>query len=57
VLSCGLYLHPHGVETRCGYRDEADLLMSMVLPDDDAARAMAEEWRQHSLSVGFSEVN
>ena len=22
VLSCGLYLHPHGIEARCGYRDE-----------------------------------
>jgi hypothetical protein len=22
VLSCALYLHPHGIETRCGYQSE-----------------------------------
>jgi hypothetical protein len=30
VLSCGLYLHPLGIEVRCGFGNEEDLLMSQV---------------------------
>jgi hypothetical protein len=28
VLSCGLYLNPHGIEARSGYGNEDNLLMS-----------------------------
>jgi hypothetical protein len=34
VLSCGLYLHPHGIEARCGFDDE-------VKPVDVARRENA----------------
>jgi hypothetical protein len=56
VLSCALYLHPHGIESRCGYRDEADLLMSVVEKTPDAAKAIAEEWKQSAIEKGFLAV-
>jgi hypothetical protein len=52
VLSCGLYLHPHGIEARCGYGNEDDLLMSQVERTPDAARARADEWLATALSKG-----
>ena len=33
-----LYLHPHGIEARCGYGNEEDLLMSQVERTPDAAQ-------------------
>jgi hypothetical protein len=56
VLSCGLYLHPHGIEARCGYGNEEDLLMSQVERTPDAARARADEWKQTALARGFEEI-
>jgi hypothetical protein len=50
VLSCALYLHPHGIEARCGYRNEDDLLMSQVERTPEAAKARADEWL--ALGVG-----
>ena len=55
ILSCGLYLRPHGIEVRCGYDDERNLLMSQVEKTPDAARARADEWKALSLEKGFSE--
>jgi hypothetical protein len=57
VLSCGLYLHPCGIEARCGYGNEEDLLMSQVERTPDAARARADEWRQTALEKGFQELS
>ena len=34
----GLYLHPHGIEARCGYGNEEDLLISQVERSPDAAQ-------------------
>jgi hypothetical protein len=56
VMSCGLYLHPHGIEARCGYHDEADLLMSQVERTPDAAKARADEWKQTAIAKGFEEL-
>jgi hypothetical protein len=55
VLSCGLYLHPYGIEARCSYGEE-DLLMSHVERTPDAARARASEWFATALSRGFEEI-
>ena len=55
VLSCGLYLHPHGIEARCGYANEDDLLMSQVERTPDAAKARADEWLATAVSRGFEE--
>jgi len=55
-MSCGLYLHPLGIEARCGYRDEDDLLMSQVTKMPDEAKAIAQEWRQGAIEKGFTEV-
>jgi hypothetical protein len=56
VLSCGLYLHPHGIEARCGYDNEANLLWSQVTKLPDEARARAEEWKAFAIEKGFTEV-
>jgi ribosomal protein L32 len=56
VLSCGLYLHPHGIEARCGYGNEQNLLMSQLEPTPHAARAKAEEWKQAAIAKGFEEI-
>ena len=56
VLSCSLYLHPFGIEARCGYNDEEELLMSHVERTPDAARARADEWRRTALARGFEEI-
>lgn len=56
VLSCATYLHPHGIKARCGYSNEAELLMSQVERTPDAARARAEEWKQTVLRKGFEEL-
>jgi hypothetical protein len=47
-------LHPLGIEARCGYLDEENLLMSQVEPD--AARARAGEWLAVALGKGFEEI-
>jgi len=56
VLSCGLYLHPYGVEARCGYGNEDDLLISQVERTPDAAKARANEWLATAVSKGFELV-
>lgn len=56
VLSCGLYLHPYGIEARCGYGNEDNLLMSQVERTPDAARARADEWLANALSRGFERL-
>jgi hypothetical protein len=48
-----LYLHPHGIEVRCGYGNEDHLLMSQVARTPEAAKARAEEWLAAALSRGF----
>lgn len=50
VLSCGLYLHPHGFEVRCGYGNEEDLLMSHVERTPETAKARGEEWPRAAVS-------
>ena len=57
VLSCTLYLHPHGIEARCGYRDEVDLLMSQVRKTPDEAKVIAAVWKQAAIEKGFEEVS
>ena len=49
-------LHPHGIEARCGYGNEEDLLMSQVERTPDTARARADEWKQTALAKGFQEL-
>ena len=56
VLSCGLYLHPHGIEARCGCGNDDNLLMSHVERTPDAARARANEWLASALERGFEEI-
>ena len=56
VLSCGLYLHPLGIEARCGYANEESLLMSQVEKTPDAARARADEWKQTAIDKGFFDL-
>jgi hypothetical protein len=56
VLSCGLYLHPLGIEARCGYDNEENLLMSQVLKTPDAARALATEWKVTVVEQGYEEI-
>ena len=53
MLSCGLYLHPYGIEARCSYGNEEDLLMSHVERTPDAARARASKWFATALSRGL----
>jgi hypothetical protein len=57
VLSCALYLHPHGIEVRCGYGNEDHLLMSQVERTPEAAKARADEWLAAALSRGFQIVD
>ncbi|HEY1307710.1 MAG TPA: hypothetical protein VGF24_29365 [Vicinamibacterales bacterium] len=54
VLSCGLYLHPYGIEARCGYGSEDNFLMSQVERTPQAARERADEWLATALSRGFA---
>ena len=56
MLSCALYLHPGGIEARCGYGNEDDLLMSQVERTPQAAKARADEWLATALSRGFQLV-
>jgi hypothetical protein len=56
VLSCALYLHPHGIEARCGYSNEDDLLMSQVERTPEAAKARADEWLANARSRGFEVI-
>lgn len=56
ALSCGLYAHPRGVEARCGYRDEDDLLYSRLEPDIDVARRRAAQWLEAVKGKGSREV-
>jgi hypothetical protein len=57
VLSCGLYSHPIGVEVRCGYQDEANLLRSHVIRSQlGAGRALAAQWLEAAKDKGFEEI-
>ena len=56
LLTCGLFTHPGGIETRCSLGDDRNLLKSQVTKTPDEARAIAEDWRQHARSHGFSEL-
>jgi hypothetical protein len=56
VLSCGLYEHPRGVEARCGYRDDDDLLHSRVELTIGAARTRADAWLEAVKAKGSCEV-
>jgi hypothetical protein len=56
VLSSALYEHPHGVEVRCGYRDEDDLLHSGLEPTLEEARTRAAEWLDTITGKGRCEV-
>jgi len=49
-------LHPLGIEVRCGYQDEENLLMSQVEKPPDDGRALAAEWKQMVIEKGFEEV-
>jgi hypothetical protein len=57
VLSCGLYQHPVGIEVRCGYQEEDNLLRSMVERLPDGAWARAAEWKQMVIDKGYEEVD
>jgi hypothetical protein len=52
-----LYLHPHGIEARCGYSNEDDLLMSQVERTAEATKARADEWLAAAVSRGFEVVD
>jgi hypothetical protein len=56
VLSCGLYLHQYGIEARCGYGNEEDLLMPQVERTPEAARARADDWKQTAIDDGYEEI-
>ena len=56
VLSCGLYLHPCGIEARCFYGHEDNLLMSHLTKTPDEAKARADEWLASAISRGFELV-
>jgi hypothetical protein len=56
ILSCGTYLHPHGIEVRCGYDNEENLLRSQVVKLPQAAKALAQDWNEISRERGFEEV-
>jgi hypothetical protein len=50
-------LHPLGIEVRCGYKDEENLLMSQVEKSPDAAQARAFEWKQVVIDKGYEDVD
>ena len=57
VLSCGLYQHPVGIEVRCGYEEEDNLLRSMLERLPDGARVRAAEWKQLVIDKGYEELD
>jgi hypothetical protein len=52
----GLFTHPIGLEVRCSLGNDRNLLKSQLTKTPDEARAIAEDWKQHALSNGYTEV-
>ena len=49
-------MHARGIEARCGYHDEDGLLMSRLERMPDAAREIAEAWKNAAIAKGLTEI-
>lgn len=54
-LTCGLFVHPHGVEVRYG-RSAIDLLQSQLAKTIDDARVVADAWLESVKATGRATV-